>query len=260
MLTVLAANRYLIRQLVARDVRLRYVGSLVGFFWSILNPLVQLALYTVVFGSILGARFDEDPSIGRFALYIFCALLPWMAVQEAVTRSARTFIENSNLIHKVRFPLQVLPETLVISAFIHQCAGTLIFAAVVLFVQGLPAALLLLPLLFLFQLAMMNGICLAMACLNVFFRDIAQVLGVAFMFFFWMTPIVYPRSKAPAVFAWVLNLNPLTHMVEAYRYVFLGHPVPSLAGFIYWAVFCLLALGLGRMVFQRTRRTLVDHI
>ena len=103
MLTTLLNNKYLVRELVARDIRSRYVGSVVGVFWSILNPLIQLGLYTVIFSVILKGKIGDDGSTGRFAESLFCALLPWMALQEGVTRSSRTFIENSPLIKKVRF-------------------------------------------------------------------------------------------------------------------------------------------------------------
>jgi len=94
MLSTLLDNKYLIRELVSRDIRSRYTGSVVGVFWSILNPLIQLILYTVIFSFVLKQRFGEDPSTGRFAEYLFCALLPWMALQEGVTRSSRTSLKT----------------------------------------------------------------------------------------------------------------------------------------------------------------------
>ncbi len=261
MAKVLLHNRYLIRELVSRDIHTRYVGSLVGVFWSVLNPLLQLSIYTVIFGKVLEQRFDETASTGRFALFLFCALLPWMAVQEAVTRSARSFIENANLIKKVRFPLQVLPLSVVLSAFAHQCLGTLIFLAVLVANQSLSwrTAVLALPL-FALQLVMMQGLSLMVACLNVFVRDIGQILGVAFMLLFWLTPIVYPKSKAPASFRWILEANPLTHMVEAYRSVFMGHPQLPVAGLLYWGLFSAAALWFGGLTLRRTRKDLVDLI
>ena len=254
-------NRFLLRELVTRDVQTRYIGSIVGFFWSILNPLVQLALYTVIFAGVLEQRFGEDGSTGTFALYLFCALLPWMSIQEAVTRSSRTFIENSNLIKKVHFPLPVLPCSLTISAFIHQCIGTAVLLLVLVFNQALSyETCFLLLFLFALQLILMYGLSLAAACLNVFFRDIAQLLGVLFMIFFWMTPIVYPKTKAPGLFRWILELNPLTHMVEAYRFVLLGSPRPSIPGVFYWVACCFLALCAGHVILRRTRKELVDLV
>lgn len=264
MLKVLLQNRYLIGELVARDVRSRYVGSMIGIFWSIINPLMQLILYTVIFSTVLNIRFGDLDSSARFAEYLFCALLPWMTLQEGITRSSRCFIESANLIKKIRFPLEVLPFSLVGSAFLHQLLGTTVFLAVLAFNrtlswQSLPILLLLLPL----QFVMTYGLSLVVACLNVFFRDIAQILGVFFMLIFWMTPIVYPRGQAAQageLFAWVLNLNPLTHMVESYRFAFLGSAAPSPEGWLYWLVFSAGAVMAGRFVLERTRTNLVDLV
>ncbi len=259
MVATLLYNWNLIREFVSRDIRDRYVGSIIGVFWSILNPILQLSLYTVVFSTILNIKFGDRGSTGQFAQYLFCALLPWMALQESVTRSSRSFIENNNLIQKVRFPLEVLPFSLVLSAFVHQLLGTLIFLVFLMVNRSLHSTFLALAIiLFAFQILMVYGLSLLVACLNVFFRDVSQVLGLLFMLMFWITPIVYPKHLAGDVFLWVLNLNPLTHLVEAYRFVFLGSPIPSLWGVAYWAVFSAGVYCMGKFVLKRTQRELVD--
>jgi lipopolysaccharide transport system permease protein len=261
MLTTLLDNKYLVRELVSRDIRSRYMGSIIGVFWSILNPLIQLTLYTIIFSLVLRQTFSEDTSTGRFAEYLFCALLPWMALQEGVTRSSRAFIENSSLIKKVRFPLEALPLSIVMSAFFHQFLGTVVFVTVLLVNQTLNLNLFALVfVLFIFQILMIYGLALVVACLNVFFRDIAQILGVLFMFLFWVTPMVYAKSRAPEPFRSLLNLNPLTHMVETYRFVFLGSPIPSPVGLAYWLGFCVAVYYLGRFILLRTRNEVVDLV
>ena len=128
-------SRYLVRELVRRDVKSRYRGSLLGGAWSILNPLLQLTVYTLVFSGFLGQSFDQSSSSGRFALFLFAALLPWLTFQESLNRSARTFLDHSPLIKKARFPLPTLPLGIVTSAFLHQCVGTLLLIAVLTFKQ-----------------------------------------------------------------------------------------------------------------------------
>ena len=105
---------------------------------------------------------------------------------------------------------------------------------------------------------MTYGLASMVASLNVFFRDVAQILGALFMAFFWVTPIVYPRSRAPEPYQFLLSLNPLTHMVEAYRFALLGAPEPSFWGLLYWGVLSLGFYRLGRFVLDRTRNQLVD--
>jgi ABC-type polysaccharide/polyol phosphate export permease len=257
----LADNRFLIRELVSRDLRSRYIGSYLGLFWSVLNPLIQLALYTVVFSYILGIRFEREASVGNFAIYLFCALLPWTAIQESTSRSAVCFLEHSNLIKKMRFSLESLPFSLVVSSLIHQLIGILVFSVVLvisgtLSFQTLPF---LIPLL-LVQMVMMVGMAMIFACLNVFFRDVVQVMNVLFMMLFWGTPIVYPRSMVPDNWLhWILDLNPFTHMVEAFRFAFLGVPVEPV-GVVYWLIFSLIIFFFGRLVLKRTRHQLLDLI
>ena len=262
MLSSLLRHKYLIRELVSRDIRGRYVGSVAGLFWSILNPALQLALYTLVFSLVLEIRFGPEGSTGIFALNLFAALLPWMAIQESVVRSARTFIENANIIKKQRFPLEALPFSILISAIVHQLLGTAVFLLVLAVAQLTEFRFLVLVFpLFGVQILMTYGLAAMAASLNVFFRDVAQILGVLFMFFFWVTPIVYPRSRAPEHYQslqFLLSLNPLTHMVEAYRFAFLGAPEPSVWGLLYWGAVSVGCYRLGRFVLDRTRNQLVD--
>lgn len=261
MVKILYRNRYLLRELIFRDIRVRYIGSIVGLFWSVLNPLLQLALYTVVFSVVLEVRFSERATTGQFAEVLFCALLPWMAFQEATTRSSTSFLENSNLIKKLRFPLEVIPLSIVGSAVIHQLIGTAVFSLILVYTGSLYLpGLFLFPLLLIFQIIMMSGMALAVSSVNVFFRDVVQVLGVLFMLLFWMTPIVYPKSRAPSLFQWILDLNPLTHMVDAYRFVFLGYPDLFFEGVVYWLLFSLLLGLIGAVILNRTRKELVDLV
>lgn len=261
MQSILLQQKYLIYELVSRDVKSRYVGSIIGLFWSILNPLAQLVLYTLIFSVVLKVKLGPSDSTGDFATSLFCALLPWMAIQEAVTRSSRTFIENHNLIRKVRFPIEVLPFSMVASAFVHQFLGTGVFVLILIVNRSLNLeGFALIFILYVFQILLMYGSSMLVASLNVFFRDVAQILGVFFMLIFWGTPIVYPKERAPAVFRFILDLNPLTHMVEAYRYVMLGHPAPATWGLLYWIAACVVIFFLGRFVLIRTRKEILDLV
>jgi lipopolysaccharide transport system permease protein len=259
--STLLSSRQLIRELVGRDVRTRYLGSLLGLFWSVLNPLAQLLLYTVVFSLFLGLKFGVEDTTGTFAEYLFCALLPWSALQESTVRSARGFLDQSNLIRKMRLPLEVIPFSTVCSALIHQCLASLVFFLVLIFRGSLEWTTLplILPL-WAVQGVLMYGIAMAIATLNVFFRDIAQIIGVVFMFLFWLTPIVYPRDLVPAAYLPLLDLNPLTHMVGAYRYAVFGAGALSWGGIAYWCAVSLLALWVGHRLLRRSQAVLVDLV
>ena len=260
MLTNLWESRYLVRELVRRDVKSRYRGSLLGGAWSILNPLLQLTVYTLVFSSFLGQSFDRSASSGRFALFLFAALLPWLAFQESLNRSARAFLDHSPVIKKTRFPLPALPLGIMTSAFLHQCVGTLLLITVLTFKQQVnPLTLWIWPLAALLQLGLVFGLSLILACVTVLVRDVAQALGAFFLILFWTTPIVYPQSRAGDL-AWILDLNPLTHLVGLHRYVFFGQPSPSTGGLLYLIFVALGGCVLGAVVHARMRTLIVDLV
>lgn len=260
MRSVLFENVYLIRELVARDIRSRYVESLIGLFWSVLNPLLLLALYTFVMAGVFG-RAGSQESTWALAARIFCGLLPWLALQEGVIRSAQTFLEHGNMIKKLRFPLEVLPFKVVLSAVIHQLIGTVILIVLASAIGELSLLrLVALPIILIVQVAMMYGLGLAVAVLNVFFRDVGQLLGIVFLALFWTTPIIYLRSTPASRIGWVLSFNPFTHMIEAYRWIFLGYQAPSTAGIGFWIAFAVAALIVGRVVLVRCRGDLLDFL
>lgn len=261
MIRSLVQSRYLVAELVARDIRSRYMGSLLGLFWSVLNPLLQLGLYTLVFSVFLKVRMDEHHTTARFAEMLFCALLPWTALHECASRSAGSFLEHANLVRKASFPLEVLPFSLVMSALIHQALASLVFALVIIASGSLtwthlPWLLVLVPL----QAVFMFGSGLLFSSINVFFRDTAQMLGVLLMFLFWLTPIVYSRSMLPPPYDLLLAANPLTHLVEAYRHAFFGTPDLSPIGILYWASFAVAVLAVGIGTLRRSRPQILDLV
>ncbi|MFH1965265.1 MAG: ABC transporter permease [Acidobacteriota bacterium] len=254
-------SKRLVSELVMRDIRNRYTGSVLGFFWSVLNPLIQLTLYTLVFSVVLKVRIGPDASPGQFALYLFCGLLPWIAIQETATRSANCFIEHSNIIKKLSFPLETLPFSLTASSLIHQVLGTLVFLAVLL-VSGnahYNNLVLFIPLV-LSQCLFMYGLSMLIASIQTFFRDVIHVVGVAFQALFWATPIVYSREKLADPFPMILDLNPFTHLLEGYRWILIGDPPPSFSGILYWLACCLILYFIGSKVLKKFKPVILDLI
>ncbi|HVT57551.1 MAG TPA: ABC transporter permease [Thermoanaerobaculia bacterium] len=253
---------FLLKELVKRDFQGRYAGSLLGLFWSFVQPLWLLALFTFVFSYVMrvgiaGAGLPR----GHFATFLFCGLLPWMAVQEGVSRSSTSITDNATLVKKLRFPAEALVLAVVLAALLHEAIAGVIFFAVLavtgdLAWSGLPLLLLALPL----QVFLTLGLGLLVASVHVFFRDTAQLLGMIFTGWFYLTPIVYPlRAVPPALRSWI-ELNPLTPLVGLYRQAFLGGElllVPGTASLIATAVVVLCA---GSWLFRRLKNTFVDEI
>jgi ABC-type polysaccharide/polyol phosphate export permease len=251
---------FLLRQLVHHDVRGRYAGSMGGFLWSFAHPLWQLALFWFAFGAVMRIPLGPDAPTESFAVFLFSGLLPWMAVQEGIQRGATAITDNAELVKKVRFPPLLLVVSVVVAALVHEGIAALVFA-VVLVALGelswptLPWLLVALPL----QVALVAGLASGLAVLQVFVRDMAQLLGMLLMAWFYLTPIVYPLSIVPERLQRILALNPLTALVELYRAALLGGQAPTL-GLAILAATAGLALASGVAFFRRTREQFADLV
>lgn len=250
---------FLLRELVKRDFKARYAGSLFGFLWSFVTPVWQLLMFTFVFStvmriSLLGERTES------FAVFLFCGLLPWAAFQEGVQRASTAVTDNANLVKKQRFPSQILILTVVLAAVVHQAIAGALFSSYLamtgqLSTSALPILFLALPL----QLALTIGLGLLLATAHVFFRDIAQLVGLIFLGWFYVTPIVYPLSMVPAEYRRWLELNPVTALVGLYRQAFLGgEGLPP--GTWSLVVVAALILSIGIWLFGHFKPAFVDEL
>ncbi len=249
----------MLRELVKRDFQGRYAGSLLGFVWSLVQPLWLIGLFTFVFSTVMkvspmGTRTEH------FAVFLFGGLLPWTALHEGVLRSSTAITDNASLVKKLRFPSEILVLAVVLAALLHQAIAAVVFVGVLLVVgelsvQGLPWLLVAVPL----QVGLTLGLGLLVAAVHVFFRDTAQVLSMLFQVWFYLTPIVYPLALVPERFRPWLGWNPLTPLVELYRRAFLGGDAggPSL-----WPLGIVVAviLSLGLWLFRSLKPTFVDEI
>ncbi|MFC1601060.1 ABC transporter permease [Candidatus Sumerlaeota bacterium] len=275
-------NRRLLWILVKRDFKTRYAGSVIGVLWSVINPLLMLAIYVTVIGFILGGgRYgsgDAHAFRESFAVFLCCGLWPWMCVCESLMGATNSITANSSLIKKSVFPMAILPVQALVSAFINFFITFSLFLLVLAGLQvfggrdylGLPA--LLLPLLFAIQFCLLVGFSLLVATINVFFRDMAQILNSFLMIGFWITPIIYnpADTELRARMAnypdfllgfdyWVL-INPFAHLVGLYQAVCWDNVWPSWISIVY-----LLGLGaigyiVGKYLFTRSQVHFVDDI
>jgi lipopolysaccharide transport system permease protein len=252
---------FLLKELVKRDFQGRYAGSLLGFVWSFVQPLWLLLLFTFVFSSVMQIRLPALAGAHvHFGSFLFCGLLPWMALQEGVLRASTSITDNATLVRKLRFPAEVLVLAVVLAALLHEGIAALVFT-VVLAVAGdlawreLPVLLLALPL----QLALTLGLGLLLGSVHVFFRDTAQVLGMVFTGWFYLTPIVYPLEAVPARFRPLVELNPLTPLVELYRKAFLGGAA-AWPAILSLALVAAVLLSSGLWLFRRLKVAFVDEV
>jgi len=188
----------LIRSFVIRDLRARYIGSFMGFFWSVIHPIVLLVSYTFVFSIIFGLRPRPDTGTTSFPLFLFCSILPWLFFQDTLQRSSTVVIDNTSLVTKTLFPTEVLPLTVMLAGLVNHLIGFAILLIVVIFSIGkISVVILFLPVYLLVLMMFTLGLSWLVASLNVFVRDVSQVLSVILTFWFWFTPIFYTAERFP---------------------------------------------------------------
>lgn len=267
-----AASRELMANLTLRELRAKYKRSLLGWTWSLLNPLATMLIYTLVFRFFLRVQPPRgDPSgLKNFAFYLMCGLLAWNFLTAGVMGSIGTLIGNANLIKKTYFPRELLIGSLVASsvvAFLIELG--LLSAAFILFgnmvLPYLPVALLLVVLLTLFT----TGLGLIFSVLNVYFRDVQHLVSILFQVWFYLTPIVYPIDLVPVrhtVFGYdlpvrqIFEFNPIVGFVESFRDLLYELRMPPLGQITYLMVVSVLVFSAGMYVFGRMEGKLAEEL
>ncbi|MBA7638970.1 Teichoic acid translocation permease protein TagG [subsurface metagenome] len=259
MLRGLYTHRWLLWNFLIRDLRGRYAGSTIGLFWYIIDPLLRLIIYTFVFSILFKVKLGNEPGTVSFVAYLFCGLLPWIAFEQALQRSATAITDNSNLVRKVVFPSEILPTYLVFSNFIHQTIALILFLGILFIIQNPPGIhALSLPIVFLLQIIFTLGLAWFLSSLNIFFRDTPHVLRAILMIWFFATPIVYPSSIVPGKLKFLIKLNPMSHLVDIYRALLLENHLPNLKGSLFFLLVALASFVLGYLVFKKTKQVFGD--
>ena len=248
-------RRGLVWELAKRDVLGRYRGAAFGVLWSVLQPFLMLAVYTVAFGSVLGARWPGVEGTAGFALVLFVGLIVHGFLAECVSRAPALVAGNTNYVKRVVFPLEVLPWPVVLSAGFHLLANLCVLAVVLLASgRGVPPHYLLLPLLMLPFAAFCVGLVWWVGALSVYFRDLQQLVPPLLTAMLFLSSAIIPPSVVPENFALVFALNPLTVPIDAARAVALDGVMPNWPLWGLHALGCALVFASGLAVFQRLRR------
>lgn len=251
----LRSYRHLLRNLVACDLKLKYKGSVLGLAWSLANPLMMLAVYTIAFDYILQIRVENFP------LFFFIGYLPWTFLSNSLTMSAVCIVSNGALLNKIYFPRAILPLSIVLSnAFQFLLAAVCLLP--VLWWVGMPLGrtLFAFPLVFLLQFAFAFGLSELAAVSHTFFRDTRHLLDVLLTIWFWMTPIVYPTELVPDVLRPWIELNPMTSYLRAYRALALYGQWPDIATLVSTLVWSAVALMAGSVVFNNHSRRFAELV
>jgi len=247
--------RGLIWNFIKRDISSKYVGSLLGLYWSVINPIITLIVYVIVFGVFLNVRLPGNTNIWDFSLYFAAGFLPWTAFIESVTRASRSIIDNKNYIKKVPFPSEIFPVYTTLSEFVNLFIGLGLYFVLLLILKGVPTIfIVLLPLAILLQLMFTLSLAFFLSSGAVYFRDIPQILGALFMIWFWATPIAYTVNLIPEGLRWIVTLNPAYYMLEIYRDALFYGKMPEVEILVPFLIFSCLLFILSVLFFRETKR------
>lgn len=253
-------HRHLIRSLAWREILGRYRGSAGGLVWSLVTPVLMLAVYTFVFSGIFQARWSQEAtSPADYALQLFVGLLLHGLVAECLNRSPVLIVGNVSYVKRVVFPLDTLPVVTLVSALFHFMIGVAVLLAFQLFFHGsLQWTLVWLPVVLLPYLVLLLGVSWALAALGVYLRDISQLTGLLTIILMFLSPVFYPASALPERFRGLFNLNPLTLIIEQARDVVLNGVMPDFVSLGIYFVLSLVACFLGHRMFSVMKRGFAD--
>lgn len=247
--------RELLYFLIWREIQGAYRQTALGLSWIFLRPVVNMLLLTVVFGGLVEVPSDGLP----YPLFSLAALLPWGFFSNSVQRASRSLVENMHVISKVYFPRMVIPIAGAVSGLVDFIASFLVFLAVLwLYGLPLPATALWLPLFLLVALGFSLAVGLWLATLSVKYRDVSFAVGFFLQALMYMSPVIYSVTLVPAPFQFVYQLNPMTGVIQGFRWALLGSGDPPGMMFLLAIVIVLLGLISGAYIFRRTERTVVD--
>ncbi len=252
-------SQYLIRNLVVRELKARYVGSFLGIFWTIIHPVIQIGIYYFIFSVILKLRAGGAYDNVGFGVWMISGMLPWLYLSETINRSPGTILSNTNLITKTVFPSEILPLIQLIAALVNH-ALAMCFFIIILLLSGYTFSY---QFLWVFPIIIISGtmalgLSWIFSSLNVFLRDIGHLVSVFTQFWFFLTPIIYPISAVPATYQPFCYWNPLFQIAEGYRAALLGNAGVDWLGMGYLLNSAIIIAIIGGIVFRKLKPAFPD--
>ncbi|WP_426350486.1 ABC transporter permease [Alloiococcus sp. CFN-8] len=245
----------LLQNLTSKELKLKYKNSVLGFFWSFLNPVMMMLVYTFAFKYVL--RIDTE----NFSVVLLAGLLPWTFFQNSVNSATTSIISNANLVKKVYFPREIIPLSLIFSNFVNFLITFIVlFLAIFIFQIKIGAAILLLPVVLVLLLGITIGLSLLLSSLNVIYRDVSHFVEIIFMAWFYLTPVVYSLDLIPDRFRNIILLNPMALVVESIRSVVLYNRIPEPKYFLGMLAYGIILLFIGSKVFRSIEKGFAETI
>lgn len=247
--------RELLKTNIKKEIRGKYKASFLGVLWSFVNPLLMVLVYAIVFPRIL--KMQE----ANYLIFIIVAVIPWNYFTTVMSQGTTTVLGNANIIKKVYFPREILPISVVTSGLVNFLISCIIiFIFIFASGMGLTFNILFLPLILVVQYMLSLGIVFMTSAINVYIRDAEYIINFLIMMTFYLTPILYSTTMFPEQYRWILNLNPMAHIITAYRDIFYYQQVPSLNNLFLVGLFSFILMVIGYKVFKKLERGFAEEL
>lgn len=247
--------RELLKSNVKKEIRGKYKGSFLGVLWSFLNPLLMVMVYAIIFPYIMRTQTPH------FLQFLICGVIPWVFFTTVITQGIITIRTNADIIKKVYFPREILPISVALSALVNFLISCVIIVIFCLFGHlGISWHLLLLPVIAILQFLFSLGLIFALGAINIYIKDLEYIVAFCVNMLFYATPILYPSDLFPESFRWIINLNPMVHIINSYRDIFMYHQMPQLSSFIYMTFCAFFFVIGGLLVFRKLEKGFAEEV
>lgn len=246
---------------IKREYQSKYLNSMLGAAWTVINPLAMIIVYTVIFSQVMHSKLPGVQNNFAYSIYLCAGILTWGFFSEIVSRAQNVFIEHANLLKKLSFPRLCLPVVVVLNAGLNFSIIFSLFTVFLVVTGNFPGWVwfALFPVL-LIQVAFAIGLGITLGVLNVFFRDIGQFFSLFMQFWFWFTPIVYPESILPDRVKYFMVLNPMAPLIQAYQQILVSAQWPAWSSLVPVALIALVLCAFGIRIFRKCAGEMVDEL
>ena len=246
--------RELLKTSISKEIRGKYKNSFLGILWSFLNPLLQIAVYALVFPLIMQTN-------DNYVIFLVCGLIPWLFFSTAINKAAFTIIENGGIIKKVYFPREILPISAVTSECINFIISTVIILIFILITgYGFSWNIIFYPIILLIQFVITLSFSFLLSAITVYVRDLAHFVGVALQLLFYATPICYASGRIPADYQWIMKFNPMAYIIDGYRAIFYDKTIPNFSElnliFTIGIILCII----NYMIFNKLQKGFAEQL
>ena len=247
--------RELLKSNVKKEIRGKYKGSFLGVLWSFINPLLQVAVYAIVFPYIMRVKTDN------YLQYLIVGIIPWTFFTTVLNQGMITVRMNAGIIKKVYFPREILPISVALSGLVNFFISCIIILLFCIFGGvGVSWHLVLLPVFAIIQFFFTLGIVMALSAINIYIKDTEYLVNFIVNMLFYATPILYPVTLFPEKYRWILYANPLTELINAYRDIFLYHQIPELMPVLYLVGITILVFFIGLAIFRKLEKGFAEEV